>query len=49
MENEVPRTLYEAREVAGSTKYKQSKTAWNCIIRSVFLFSDENLESIFLV
>ena len=25
-ENKVPRTLFEARKVAGSAKYKQSKT-----------------------
>ena len=29
-ENQVPRTLFEARMAAGSTKYKQSKTVWNC-------------------
>ena len=29
-ENKVPRTLFEARKVAGSAKYKQSK--WNCVV-----------------
>ena len=28
----VPRTLFEARKLAGSTKYKQSQTVWNCVV-----------------
>ena len=31
-ENKVLRTLSEAREMAGSAKYKQSKTVWNCVV-----------------
>ena len=31
-ENNVLKTLFEAREVAGSGKYKQSKTVWNCVV-----------------
>ena len=30
-ENQV-RTLFEARKVAGSAIYKQSKTEWNCVV-----------------
>ena len=26
----VPRTLFVATKVSGSTKYKQSETVWNC-------------------
>ena len=28
-EYKVPRTLFEARQVAGSATYKQSKTVWH--------------------
>ena len=28
----VPRTLLEARDVAGSATFKQSKTSWNCVV-----------------
>ena len=31
-ENKVPRKLFDARKVAGSATYKQSKTLWNCVI-----------------
>ena len=45
-ENKVPRTLFEARQVAGSATYNQSETVWlSCPIRSVCLFSHENKES----
>ena len=39
-ENKVPRTLCEAREVAGSAKYKQSKTSMKvcCSLGSVLFF-----------
>ena len=30
-EIKVPRTLPEARKVAGSATFKQSKTVWNCV------------------
>ena len=30
-ENQVPRTLFEARKVAGPAKYKQSETLWDCV------------------
>ena len=30
--SEVPRTLFEARKVAGSAKYKQSQTVWNSVV-----------------
>ena len=42
----VSRTLFGAREVAGSAKYKQRKTVWNCVVslRLVCLFSHENKE-----
>ena len=35
-ENKVPRTLFGATDVAGSTKYKQGKTKLCCTSRSVF-------------
>ena len=39
-ENKVPRTLFEARKLAESATYKQSKTAWNCVVLWVqFLYS----------
>ena len=40
-ENKHPRRLFEAREVAGSATYKQSKTVWSCgvLLRSVCFFS----------
>ena len=31
-ENKVSRTLFEARKVAGSATYKQSKTELNCVV-----------------
>ena len=31
-ENKVPGTLFEARKVAGSAKYKQSKTVRICVV-----------------
>ena len=30
--NKVPRTLFEARKVAGSATCKQSKTVLNCVV-----------------
>ena len=33
-ENKVPRTLFEAWNVAGSATYKQSKTIWNCVLQT---------------
>ena len=30
-ENKVPRTLFEAKKVAGSATYEQSKTVWNSV------------------
>ena len=41
-ENKVPRTLFEARKVAGSATYKQSETVLNCAVLYVRLFSREN-------
>ena len=30
--NKVPRTEFEARQVAGSATYQQSKTVWGCVV-----------------
>ena len=47
-ENEVPRTLLEARKVAGSATYKQSETVWRCVC--VFSwFGHENVEGLFII
>ena len=36
----MPRTLSEARKVAGSAKYKQSNTTWNYIVlQGQFVYS----------
>ena len=35
-ENKVPRTLIGARKVSGSTKYKQIKTVWICVVLCLF-------------
>ena len=37
-ENEAP--LFEARKVAGSATYKQSKTVWNCfVVKAQYVYS----------
>ena len=36
--NKVRRTRFEARKVAGSAKYKQSKTVCSCVVFKVSLF-----------
>ena len=39
-ENKVPRTLFEARKVAGSATCKQSKTIWKCgVLQGQFVYS----------
>ena len=47
-ENKVSRTLFEARKVAGSAKYKQCKWVWNCVI-SLFIQSWDQREFVHLV
>ena len=37
-ENKVPRTLFEARKVAGSAKYKQSETVRACVFLCLLQF-----------
>ena len=37
-ENMISRTLFEARNVAGSAKYKQIKTVLNCVVLMFSLF-----------
>ena len=38
-----PSTLFEARQVAGSATYKQSKTVWNVVWNSVGCFEYDEL------
>ena len=43
--NKFPRTLFEARKVAVSATYKQSKTVWNCVWK-VFLLNHKIKENL---
>ena len=50
-ENKVPRTLFEARQAAGSATDKQIETAWHCVVVDISLFiqSWKRREFIYLV
>ena len=47
LDNKVPRTLFEARKLAGYATFKQSKTVWNCVILWGQFVSDESEHSLF--